>query len=160
LPSDLRDAISAYDNSLNNRPSSLPTGDIFWEQNTMSLNLSSRAGPYANMDFRDLAGLISTGDAEFNPISVFEKQPWMDNFVPKSMGNYVGDWNNLTNGSIYTLNNRGYAIAVAADFQTVPVVWANFDTIWSLSYQFDTPNSGVDIYIRQLGIRWNGGLVR
>ncbi len=158
-------AINAYNQSLASRPSTLPIEDIYWAQRTLDYKFGENAGPFSNMPLEEAAQIIKNNPEQLNPIRVFEKQPWMDEFTPasriRSNGTIdTGDWATMENGEIYTLNNRSYTVATMAGMKNVPVEWVPWEEIYAYSYQFDSPNFGTSIWIRPNGPQWNGGMNR
>ena len=111
--------INAYNSSLAERPNSLPVKDVCWGQGAVNPLLSDKARALSNKSITEVAQMIRNGETSLPPLNVFEKQPWMDNFPPQyyisSAGKvYTGNWSAMNNGSIYTLNNRGFTAAVMA----------------------------------------------
>jgi hypothetical protein len=51
---------------------------------------------------------------------------------------YTGNWGNLEDGVIYSINNRTLTVFSLAGINKVPIEWATKEQIIKYSYQYDT----------------------
>jgi len=79
------------------------------------------------------------------PIRVFRKEPFMDEWGPATRSGYTGDPKNLVNGEIYTLDHRRLVAYKQAGRKSVPFQWADLNTVRDQRWKFSTTNGGISI---------------
>lgn len=79
------------------------------------------------------------------PIRVFRKEAFMDEWGPATRSGYTGDPKNLANGETYTLDHRRLAAYKQAGRKSVPVQWADLNTVRDQRWKFSTTNGGISI---------------
>lgn len=79
------------------------------------------------------------------PIRVFRKEAFMDEWGPATRSGYTGDPKNLVNGEIYTLDHRRLVAYKQAGRKSVPVQWADLNTVRDQRWKFSTTNGGISI---------------
>ncbi|MDY7041481.1 MAG: hypothetical protein SVX38_11515, partial [Chloroflexota bacterium] len=138
------------------RPSRLPTSQIRFSQSEASPEFGE--GSWEGMTIPEVAEAVRSGAIIFDhPLEVFVKTAEMDTWrmtehTTASGKVYTGSYSNLQNGQIYTLNNRGFATAILAGLDEVPVVWASAGLIEGKSYQLDTRNFGTSVLLRGFNV--------
>ncbi|MFZ6030349.1 MAG: hypothetical protein ACOYYS_21765, partial [Chloroflexota bacterium] len=146
--------IEAYDAACQSRPTILSTNDIYWGQhlvNPFSIDPMGR-NPFSGRTIDEGAQMIKNGEAHLLPLAVFEKQPWMEEFMPLKYKGwkdiYTGDWATTTDFRIYTLNNRGYTAQFKAEQPFTKVYWPRWiDVYFQYSHQFKLLEQGKQVKV-------------
>ena len=121
---------------------------IRWSQNAVSNDVFwVSAGERASLE--KAAKRLRAGERLGEPLLVFRKIPDMNNWPMRiHPRGFTGDWRNLEDGVIYTINNRTLTVLSMAEVDKVPVRWATRDEIIFYSYQYDTLSKGTAVQLR------------
>ena len=85
-------------------------------------------------------------DLPADPIRVFIKQPYMDDWGPLTKHGFTGNPTNLANGEIYTLDHKRWVAYMEAGRDSIPIQWVTDDLfLRSQRWKFTTTNEGISI---------------
>jgi hypothetical protein len=76
------------------------------------------------------------------PIRIFRKEPFMDEWGPAAGFGYTGDPKRLVNGEIYTLDHRRLLAYRRAGRKSIPAQWADLNLVRDQRWKFSTPDGG------------------
>lgn len=129
-------------------PSVLNPNNIRFTQNEIS---SSGRGYTVQGNINGLRNGTLNPFSDFPAIRVFVKTSAMDNepnvFRIFRNASYLGHPSFLEDAQVYTLDNRRLYAFQQAGVPEIPVIWADYDTVLSQIWKFDTQNFGVSIHV-------------
>jgi len=122
--------------------SRLEAAQIRYSQSTYSIRGETDEGDLYTVE-ENVQWLRDHPDQELpwgEPIRVFRKQAFMDEWGPLTQIGFTGDPKNLDNGEIYTLDHRRLVANRLAGRKTVPVQWASLSVVRDNRWKFTTSN--------------------